>query len=47
MTYVKPEVICLGNAMDAIQESMLKQPGMIDGAGDQGWVTVGAYASDE
>jgi hypothetical protein len=47
MTYTKPELICLGDAMDAIQESMLKQSGFIDGAGEQGWVTVGAYASDE
>jgi hypothetical protein len=47
MTYTKPEVVRLGNAMDAIQESMLKHPAQIDSEGEQGLSTVGAYASDE
>lgn len=47
MTYTKPEVICLGDAIDAIQDSMQKPPAQIDGQGQEDHTDVGAYASDE
>jgi hypothetical protein len=47
MTYEKPEVICLGSAIDAIQDSMQKPHGSIDSQGDSGLSDAGGYASDE
>jgi hypothetical protein len=47
MTYEKPEVTCLGNAIDAVQDSMQKPIGLVDSQGQHDLSDAGAYASDE
>jgi hypothetical protein len=47
MTYEKPEVTYLGDALNAIQNLMAKTAGSIDSQGTLGRVTVPAYDADE